>query len=51
MAAGLKAPEMAQELHLSNNTIKWYRRNLYSKLGVHSQAEAIAEGHKLGLLK
>jgi LuxR family maltose regulon positive regulatory protein len=51
MAAGLKTPEIAEELHLSNNTIKWYLRNLYGKLGVHSKAEAIAEGHKLGFLK
>ncbi len=50
IAAGLKTPEIAEQLHLSNNTIKWYCRELYSKLAVHSRAEAIAEGYKLGVL-
>ncbi len=51
MAAGLKTPEIAEELFLSKNTIKWYVRKIYQKLDVHSKAEAIERGHRLGLLK
>jgi LuxR family maltose regulon positive regulatory protein len=51
MSAGLKAPEIAEELYLSKNTIKWYVRKIYDKMDVHSKAEAIERGHQLGLLK
>jgi LuxR family maltose regulon positive regulatory protein len=51
MSAGLKTPEIAEELYLSKNTIKWYVRKIYEKLDVHSKAEAIEQGYRLGLLR
>ncbi len=50
MAAGLKTPEIAAELFLSKNTVKWYLKEIYSKLNVHSRAEALDAGGYLGLL-
>ena len=50
MAAGLSDREIAEGLYLSINTVKWYDRQIYSKLGVHRRGEAVAEGRKLGLL-
>src|SRR5689334_679319 len=34
--------QIADELYLSLNTIKWYNRQIYSKLGVNSRTQAIA---------
>jgi LuxR family maltose regulon positive regulatory protein len=45
----MKTPEIAAELFLSNNTIKWYLKNIYSKLGVHNRADAIERGRRLNL--
>jgi LuxR family maltose regulon positive regulatory protein len=50
LAAGLKTPEIASELHLANSTVKWYLRNIYSKLDVHRRADAIARAYELDLL-
>lgn len=51
LAAGLKTPEIAAELVLAPSTIKWYLRNIYSKLGVHRRSEALAQAKTLDLLK
>ncbi len=37
-----KRKEIAEELHLSENTVKTYTRTLYTKLGVSSRAELYA---------
>lgn len=50
MAAGLSNPEIARELHLSINTIKWYTSLIYRKLGVKKRAEAVNQAHDLGIL-
>ena len=41
-AAGRSNREIADELYLSVNTVKWHARNLYGKLGVHRRALAVA---------
>ena len=46
----LAAPEIAEELSLSLNTVKTHMRNLYAKLGTHRRAEAVARARALGLL-
>lgn len=38
---GLTAPETARAMGVSINTIKFHRRNLYSKLGVGSRLDAL----------
>jgi LuxR family maltose regulon positive regulatory protein len=42
--------EIADELYLSVNTVKWYAKNIYGKLGVNSKADAVARVWELGLI-
>jgi LuxR family transcriptional regulator, maltose regulon positive regulatory protein len=46
----LSAPEIADELYLSVNTVKTHMRHLYDKLGVHRRHEAVEQARALGLL-
>jgi LuxR family maltose regulon positive regulatory protein len=50
MAAGLSHSEIAGELYLSVNTIKWYTTHIYSKLGVHRRAKAVSRAQELGIV-
>ena len=51
LSAGLSDQQIADELFLSLNTVKWYNRQIYSKLGVGSRTQAIATAAELGLLE
>ncbi len=42
LARGLANKDLATELGISVNTVKFHLRNLYDKLGVNSRAQAIA---------
>jgi predicted ATPase/DNA-binding CsgD family transcriptional regulator len=42
LSNGLSDQQIANELYLSLNTVKWYNRQIYSKLGVSSRTQAIA---------
>jgi LuxR family transcriptional regulator, maltose regulon positive regulatory protein len=46
----LSAPEIADELYLSVNTVKTHLRHLYDKLGTHRRHEAVEKARALGLL-
>ena len=46
----LSAREIAGELSVSTSTVKTHMRNLYTKLGVHTRAEAVASARVLSLL-
>jgi LuxR family maltose regulon positive regulatory protein len=46
----LSAPEIADQLYLSVNTVKTHMRHLYDKLGVHRRHEAVEQARDLGLL-
>lgn len=48
---GSSDEEIAEELYLSINTIKWHNRNIYAKLGVTSRTQALAAFLEAGLLK
>jgi LuxR family maltose regulon positive regulatory protein len=50
LAARLSYKEIAEELYLWLNTIKWYAQNVYGKLGVHKRADAVSRARELGLL-
>ncbi len=50
LPTNLTAPEIAEELSVSRNTIKTHLRNLYSKLGTHRRTEAVDRARALGLL-
>ena len=43
--------EIAERLHVSENTVKSQRRSLYRKLGVSSRDEAIAVAMGQGLFE
>lgn len=50
LAKGYTNRQIAQELILSQETIKWYNRQLYSKLGVHNRLQASLRAREVGLL-
>jgi LuxR family maltose regulon positive regulatory protein len=50
VAGGLSNGQIAAKLFLSLNTVKWYMRNIYGKLGANSRVEAVNQARKLNLL-
>jgi LuxR family transcriptional regulator, maltose regulon positive regulatory protein len=46
----LSAPEIADQLYLSVNTVKTHMRHVYDKLGAHRRHEAVEQARALGLL-
>jgi len=50
IAEGLSRQEIASRLVLSLNTVKTHTRNIYSKLGVNNQMQAVGKARGLGLL-
>ncbi len=51
LSAGLTDQQIAAELFLSPNTIRWYNRQIYSKLGVTNRTQAIRQARMLRILK
>ncbi len=51
IATGLSNDEIARQLILTLGTVKWYNRQIYSKLGVSNRTQAVARARKLALLK
>lgn len=51
LAEGRTAERIADELHLSEATIKTHLHNLYEKLGVSDRAAAVATAMRWGLLE
>jgi LuxR family maltose regulon positive regulatory protein len=49
-AAGMTSPEIAQHFVVSINTVKTQLKSIYSKLGAHSRAEAVARARDLGII-
>jgi ATP/maltotriose-dependent transcriptional regulator MalT len=50
MSARLSNREIADELYLSVNTVKWYAHSIYEKLGVANRREAGSRARELGIL-
>jgi LuxR family maltose regulon positive regulatory protein len=42
LKAGMSNREMSDKLVISENTVKWYIKGIYSKIGVHNRAQAVA---------
>jgi len=42
--------EIADQLYVSPNTIRFHLKNIYSKLGVHSRSDAVQRAEELNLL-
>src|SRR5271170_1118645 len=51
LANGVSNKEMAGRLFVSENTIKFHLKHIYSKLGVTSRVQAVASARELGLVK
>jgi pimeloyl-ACP methyl ester carboxylesterase/DNA-binding CsgD family transcriptional regulator len=49
LSAGLSDQQIADALFLSLHTVKWYNRQIYSKLGVSGRTQAISTARTLGL--
>ncbi len=50
-AAGLSNREVAGKLQVSLETIKWYNKQIFSKLGVNSRGQALAKASEFQLLR
>ncbi|WP_439638604.1 LuxR C-terminal-related transcriptional regulator [Nevskia sp.] len=50
LANGVSNKEMASRIFVSENTIKFHLKNIYSKLAVSSRVQAITAGRQLGLI-
>lgn len=47
---GLTNKEIAKNLNVSVDTVKWYLKNIYNKLGVSRRTQAVSEAKKLNIL-
>src|SRR5512134_2841953 len=50
VALGLSNRDIANELVIAVETVRWYTKQIYSKLGVHGRVPALVRAKKLGLL-
>ena len=50
LAEGLSNREIAQRLVIAPETVKWYNKQIYSKLNVHSREQAVARSRLAGIL-
>ena len=50
IADGLTNQQIADQLFLTLDTVKWYNRQTYQKLGVRSRTQAVARARASGLL-
>ena len=49
MMAGLANRQIAADLGIETDTVRWYSKQIYSKLGVHSRTEAVLRAQEYGL--
>lgn len=50
LGRGLKYAEIAEELVVSLNTVRFHVKSIYGKLGVNRQVHAVEQARKLGLI-
>ena len=50
MARGLTNSEIASKLYLARETVRWYNKQIYTKLGVNNRTHAVTRAQELGLL-
>jgi len=46
---GYKRPNIAMKLDITENTLKWYLKVIYTKLEVNNRTDAIAKAREMGL--
>ena len=50
IADGFGTRDMADELHLSPNTVRNHISHIFAKLGVHSRVAAVGEATRQGII-
>ncbi len=50
LATRSSSTEIAEELYISANTVRFHIKNIYGKLGVHRRSDAVDRARELGLL-
>jgi pimeloyl-ACP methyl ester carboxylesterase/DNA-binding CsgD family transcriptional regulator len=50
LAKGLTNTEIGARIHLSHETIRWYNKKIFEKLGVRNRTEAVKRAAALGLI-
>lgn len=50
MADGLSNQEIADQLFITKETVRWYNKQIYSKLGTSRRTQAIALAREMGLI-
>jgi len=51
MAQGLTNSQIAKQLYLARETVRWYNKQIYTKLGVHNRTHAVMRAQDLGFLE
>jgi len=51
MEKGNANRDIAEQLFLTLDTVKWYNKRIYNKLGVHNRTQAISRMRSLGILE
>lgn len=51
VAAGLSAPQIAEQTHIARSTVKTHIQSVYQKLGVAGRGSAVAEAMRQGLVE
>lgn len=49
IATGLSTQAIAQRIILTESTVRWHIKNIYSKLHIHNRAQLVLRAHELGL--
>jgi DNA-binding NarL/FixJ family response regulator len=49
-ALGHKHKDIADQLLVSENTVKWYLKKIFEKLKIDSRSQAIEKSHEIGLI-
>ncbi len=50
IAAGLSNAEISNRLYITTGTVKWYIKNIYSKMGVNKRTQAIKKARQFGII-
>jgi DNA-binding NarL/FixJ family response regulator len=50
LSDGMSTREVAEHIHVSEETVKTYLKQIFRKLGVHDRTEAVAEAFRRGLI-
>ena len=50
LAEGLTNIQIGARIHIAHETVRWYNKQIFEKLGVNSRTQAVRRASELGLL-